>query len=965
MNSKNKKRTLKAIHIAFSGLMVMSQMNIVNAAGLSSNIVINEIESGDADGGNDWVEIINKGSDDVNISNYFISDDQGLDRVTDATAWKIAEGTILKAGEVLVLEDSINFDFGLGKVDSVNLYSNTQTLLDTYSWTSQAQGTYGRLPNGTGTIQDLQPTKGTLNVEVFKEEQKDSSALVINEINSAPDDWVEVMNTSDSSLDISGYEIRDNSNDHRWRFPSGTTIEAGKLLLVKDVTVGEVYNDQTKQYVSGQFQEAIGIGSGDSIRLYDKTTKLIDEYTWTSHASYNGDDSLASYGRYPDGTGSFMLMKETPDTANDWYKPGIVINEVESDGDATDWIEVYNTSSDPIDISGWYMLDNDPIGHAADVTPVASGTILQPKAVYVFDQNKNFTFGLGKADSASIFTSGGALVDEYTWSSHATGVYARIPDGTGEFVDTANSTKDDLNIVTNKVVLNEIQSNDPDGKDDWIELANPTNQELDISGLVIKDSEDTHSYTIPTGTTIPANGYKVIYKSEFNFGLGKDDSVRLYENTNLIESATWTGDTNPTWGLYPDVNGKEYRSTKEATPGAANKFSDIPEVISWNGSQEVKTSDLTFLEDSSGLDFANGQLYAIDNGTGKFWILDVNKKDGSLSFAKGFENGKRIRFAKDAKNTSAAGPDTEGITVDGTGLVYAASERDNSAKGVNYNSILQVNPNTDGADLVALNEWDLTASLPQVSANMGIEAVEWVSSHDVNGQLFDQNTNKAFDIANYPNAIANGVFFVALEDNGHAYAYVLNNDGTSVQIADIDSKLGGAMSLDYDVANQVLWVKADDGYGNRSAMITLNATTTPDIVHVSPASSLDSKANNEGFAIISVDYAINNQRAVYHFQDGVKNGSLNIGSISADYLSKDSNDNTNNDDNESNDNINGDSNNNDNNKNDSNELPNQTTSPSNPKTDDSSYSGLYLGMILVSAVICIVNIVKSKFNLTK
>ena len=119
-------------------------------------------------------------------------------------------------------------------------------------------------------------------------------------------------------------------------------------------------------------------------------------------------------------------------------------------------------------------------------------------------------------------------------------------------------------------------------------------------------------------------------------------------------------------------------------------------------------------------------------------------------------------------------------------------------KGINYNSILVVDPDTEGSDLTAVNEWDLTSSLPQVSANMGIEAVEWVSDTAVTDKLFDQNTGAAFDPADYPDAVADGVFFVALEDNGHVYAYVLNEDGTSVQIADIDSKLGGAMSLDYD-----------------------------------------------------------------------------------------------------------------------------------------------------------------------
>ena len=66
-----------------------------------------------------------------------------------------------------------------------------------------------------------------------------------------------------------------------------------------------------KVFADGTFEEAIGIGSGDSIRLYDKGGKLLDEYNWTEHASYDGDPAKASYGRYPDGTGEFRLTQET------------------------------------------------------------------------------------------------------------------------------------------------------------------------------------------------------------------------------------------------------------------------------------------------------------------------------------------------------------------------------------------------------------------------------------------------------------------------------------------------------------------------------------------------------------------------------------------------------------------------------------------------------------------------------
>ena len=267
-------------------------------------------------------------------------------------------------------------------------------------------------------------------------------------------------------------------------------------------------------------------------------------------------------------------------------------------------------------------------------------------------------------------------------------------------------------------------------------------------------------------------------------------------------------------------------------------------------------------------------------------ILDV-AEDGTMTFAKDFENGKRVRFQKDAENPTAAGPDAEGISFDGNGMVYLASERDNSAKGVNYNTILMVNPNAEGDDLIVLMEWNLTDSLPQVSANMGIESVEWISSVNVNGKLFDQNTNAAFDIANYPKATANGVFFVALEDNGHVYAYVLNDDGTCVQITDIDSKIGRAMALDYDTYENVLWVVSDNGYNNRAAKIAFNGTADVDVVHVNAPYGVDVTANNEGFAIAEYTYTNDGQRPVYRFLDGVTSGALSVGNLACDYVVED------------------------------------------------------------------------------
>lgn len=586
--------------------------------------------------------------------------------------------------------------------------------------------------------------------------------LVINEVNSQPDDWVELMNIGDAEIDISGYEIRDNSDDHRWKLPDETKIGAGELFVVDAKSIGLSYNDSTDTYEEGSFDSAIGLGGGDSVRIFDKDGNLVAEYSWSEHASYNGDGALASYGRYPDGTGDFCLMKETKGAKNDWYKPQVVINEIESKdpNGGKDWVEVMNIGQTSVDISGWYLLDNDPTGHASKVIPVADGTVLEAGQFYVFEEDKNFSFGLGKADKATVYNKAGIIVDEYEWATEAAGVYARIPDGTGDFVDFETVTK----------------------------------------------------------------------------------------------------------GAKNENGGSETPEEPE----------EKVEKLEWSGPADVKVLDATptFLEDSSGLDFYNGKLYAIDNGTGKFWIMDIDA-EGKFSFVKGFEQGKQIRFQKDADNLSAKGPDTEGITVDANGMVYAAAERDNSDKGVNYDVILMVDPNEEGTVLVAKKEWDLTKLLPEVSANMGIEAVEWASDAEANGKLFDQNTNNVYNASTYSDTL-DGIFFVGLEDNGHVYAFKLKNDGSAVLIADIDSKIGGVMGLDYDTEEHVLYAAADNGYNNILAKITLNGTQEVGIQHILPPANLDVTANNEGFCIADASLAVNGLKPVFRFQDGVKSGALTM-----------------------------------------------------------------------------------------
>ena len=84
------------------------------------------------------------------------------------------------------------------------------------------------------------------------------------------------------------------------------------------------------------------------------------------------------------------------------------------------------------------------------------------------------------------------------------------------------------------------------------------------------------------------------------------------------------------------------------------------------------------------------------------------------------------------------------------------------------------------------------------------------------------------------------------------------------------------MALDYDKYENKLWVGADDGYGNISARIKFNGTSSPEVTLVNPPAGMDVSRNNEGFAITEPEYTVDGLRPVYHFMDGVNSGVLTI-----------------------------------------------------------------------------------------
>jgi hypothetical protein len=422
------------------------------------------------------------------------------------------------------------------------------------------------------------------------------------------------------------------------------------------------------------------------------------------------------------------------------------------------------------------------------------------------------------------------VADSFSWASHAATTYGRCPNGSGAFIVTAASTKGASNGCTpavTRVRINEVESSGGD-PGDWIELYNPGATPADVSGFIFRDNDDTHTYLVPAGAVIAPGGFYVLEEAAVGFGLGSPDSTRIFDPAGtLLDSFTWTAHATTTYGRCPDGTGA-FVTTTSATKGAVNACPGAPQP--WPGDGTVQTVDgvSVFGGNMSGLVFegsgtpAPGALWAVRNGPGTLFRLiwdDVNTL-WIPDPANGGTAGKALRYPDGTGN-----PDAEGVTFAGTGSgggVYVATERNNDANGISRNSILRFAPASASSVLTATHEWNLTADLPAVGPNLGMEAITWISDTFLVSVGFVDETggpSNPYNPANYPNH-GDGLFFVGLEANGAVYAYALNHvTGGFTRVATIASGFPGVMDLHFDRELQNLWAVCDDTCQGQSAVL--------------------------------------------------------------------------------------------------------------------------------------------------
>lgn len=678
--------------------------------------------------------------------------------------------------------------------------------------------------------------------------QAADGGVVINEIESDSADaidWIELVNTSAAPVDISGWVVKDDDDSRTDAIPAGTTLAPGGYY---------VYAQPTMSY---------GLGKADSARLFlDDGTTLVDAYSWTQHAA-------TTYGRCADGTGAFVATAgPTPGAANACATPSpsptgtgtasptptpttstalpaagaLVVNEVESNGDDTDWFELYNTTDAAIDVSGYVVRDNDD----TERYDLPAGSVVPARGILIVDQltahSPGFDFGLGNADQVRLFAPDGTtLIAEASWTVHAKDTtYGLCPDGVGELRLTTASTKGAPNDCSVPVRINEVESSGGT-PGDWIELVNRSVSQVAVGGLVVTDSDVAgHRFTIPAGTTIAAGGRLVLEEADFGFGLGGADAVHLFDTDGVTEldATSWQAHAATTWGRCADGTG-DFAVTAAPTKGAANRCAGQIDVESWPGGADVRVLDdeATFGGDLSGLDVADGVLWGVQNGEGLLYRLIGS----DFAPAAGWEQGKKLRY-RDGSGTV----DAEGVTAVGTS-VYVSSERNNDQGSVSRPSILRYDPAAPGGELLADAEWNLAADFPGLGANAGLEGITWVPDAWLVAQGFvDQRTAAPYAPATYAGH-GDGLFLVGVEGTAKVYAYALQAGGTFARVATIDTPFALVADVQFD--RDLLWVVCDEACNGRTATYEIDASGAfaPTHVYARPANAPD--VANEGFAI--------------------------------------------------------------------------------------------------------------------
>lgn len=544
----------------------------------------------------DWIELYNTTSTPRDLGGMSLSDDATLPRKFVFPAGTIVEGN---SRIVIWCDDDMtapgmHAGFALSASGQrLALYSADAVpkQIDAVEFGLQLQDlSIGRVPDGSGSWQLCKPTPWMPN---SAQQLGSRSKLRINEwmaSSSAGDDWFELYNGDSLPVALGGLTFTDTPTQ-----PGKSIVPA--LSFIAPLGFQLFWADQ-KPYLGADHVDFKLGASGESIGIYSGSTAL-------DLINFGQQQTDVSMGRLPDGSATFVFFTKTvsPGESNYMLLTNIAINEIiaHTDLPMEDAVELLNLTSNPIDLSGWYLSnsENEPMKYR-----IPNGTIVPANGYLVFYEyqfnNQSsptaFTFNSAHGDNVVLSEAKNGALTGYRISqkfpASANGVsLGRVMTSVGaDFAPLISPTFGVDNPQTvaefrtgkgapntgpqvGPVVINEIMYHPPDivtststndnVLDEYIELRNITSTDVLLFDPVYPANtwrlDNAVTFAFAMGTKIPPGGFILVvgfnpqsnasqlaaFRTKYNI----TDDVRIY--------GPWTGklsnDGETVELLRPDV----------------------------------------------------------------------------------------------------------------------------------------------------------------------------------------------------------------------------------------------------------------------------------------------------------------------------------------------------------------------------------------------------------------------------
>lgn len=456
----------------------------------------------------------------------------------------------------------------------------------------------------------------------------DMPNLVITEIMFDPEltpserdgEWFEVANVGGEPAVLDGFSLRTRSQEH---IVSSLTIAAGERAVLAvnadpadngGVTVDYAYGTDLSLYNTVGVVEIVAPDGTeiDSVEYSATRGFRLDKAHSIELGATTTDNSLGAnwcvtIDRYNDQDFG------TPGAVGDCDEPApaapLMISEVMRNPAAVfdsrgEWIEIYNPTSDPVDLRNWSIGDEGSEHHVirASVIVPADGFVVLGRSSDV-DTNGGVAVDhatgpamvlINGEDELLLHDHHGRLIDEVRWSNSDLmprpngGSMSRTTASLETFGPTTDAsawctTSDQFgagdrgtpgvaNTCTptpnHAIVINEIHRDavaEPDSQGEWIEFHNTGDASIDISGWTLRD-DDYDSFVIPEGTVIDAGQYFTAGRNDASLNGGiamdllygieiinfntRDELMLLDTDLKIVDRVAWNAENG-----FPKIPG--------------------------------------------------------------------------------------------------------------------------------------------------------------------------------------------------------------------------------------------------------------------------------------------------------------------------------------------------------------------------------------------------------------------------